>query len=121
MHEMRYQARHALVLCGRFTWKPPNQVPQRRYPELLAPFQHLNVVQCGDALAHQLQDVVAEALDAWLDPPDAGGPQQLDLVAFEIALRLVEQAEIDLSRGELRQQRLEVLEVEDVVGDLDVA
>jgi hypothetical protein len=89
--------------------------------DLLAPFQQLDVLQSADALLHLLQHLRAEALDARLNGQHAGVAQQPHLFLLQVRLRLVEQRDVQLCLRQFRQQRLEVLQVEDVVDDLDVA
>ena len=120
VRQQRHQAGHSRVLVRRLAGESPDEVPERRDAELLAPFQELDVVQSGHALAHQLENRIAEAFDARLDAADTGGVQHPDLIALEIALGLVEQVEIELAPRQLGHQRLEVGEVEDVVHDLHV-
>src|SRR6185437_11068944 len=80
----------------------------------------LNVLQPGDALSHQLQHRVAEALDAGLNLADARRAKQPYLFLLQIRLRFVEQADAQATRRKLREKVLEVPHVQDVVDDPDV-
>ena len=119
--QLRGELRHPVVIVWRFARESEEHVPQRLDAEFLAPLQQLNVLQARDAFLHLLQHVVAEALDAGLDDRDAGVAQQPDLIFLEVRFRLVEQRDLQLPLGQHRQQRSEVLEIENVVDDLDVA
>ena len=121
MADARRQVAHAPVVVRRFARKANQEIPQRRDADLLAPLEELDVLQSGHALLHQLQDRVAEALDAGLDRRHARLAQQADLILLQVRLGLVEERHVEAAPGELRQQRFEVFEIEDVVDDLDVA
>src|SRR5207249_11627881 len=87
--EMRQQgneARHSEVLVRRLSRKAPEHVPTRLEAEFLAPLQQLDVLQRTDSLAHQLEDRIAEALDAGLDAPDAGVAKAPQLTLPEVCL-----------------------------------
>ena len=115
------QLGHARVLFGRLARKPEQQIPVRPDSQLFAPFHELDVLESGDALPHQRQHGVAQALDPRLNRPDSRLAEQANLILLEARLRLVEQIELRLARGEFREDRLEVLQIQDIVDDGDVA
>ena len=71
------------------------------------------------ALAHELQDRGAQALDTGLDHPYPGLGQQLHLIASHLALDLIEQRRAVPPPGEFRQHRAEIAAVQDVIYRLD--
>ena len=62
--------------------------------EFLAPAQQLDVLKAGAALVHELEHLIAEALDAWLDLADAGIAHLLQLRVAQVGLDLVEDLEL---------------------------
>ena len=69
--------------------------------ELRAPAQQLDVLQAGHALVHQLQHLVAEALDARLDVLDPGAAQLAQLLVAQVRLDLVEELQIEWSSASI--------------------
>lgn len=69
----------------------------------------------GDAFAHEAQDVAAEAFDAGLQRQNAGVTQQLDLIALEVGLDLVEQRHAGIALLQHGQQVAKIFVRHDVV------
>ncbi len=116
----RQQAQHGGVVRAGFSGKTVEHVPFRGHAVLLTPFQQLNVAQGRRAFLHQLQDVVVQALNARLDPPDAGVAEQVDLLPAEVGFYLVEKLQGPLPLGQGRQHIAKVFHVEDIVDRFDI-
>src|SRR5262249_50690355 len=82
---------HHGVGARTLSWSSDDHVPIHGDPELLAPLEQLDVVDRPHALAHQLEDLAIEALDAWLDPAHACSREALDGGSLHVGLDLVEQ------------------------------
>src|SRR5262249_5010693 len=52
MRQQRQQTRRPLILLGRFSRKPCENVPRGNDPDFLAPSQQLNILEGGHALLH---------------------------------------------------------------------
>src|SRR6266404_1170968 len=61
------QFQHVPVVIARLSWETVEQIPVRHNVIFLAPLQQLDVLQRGGSLTHQLQHMIAHALDAGLD------------------------------------------------------
>jgi hypothetical protein len=90
-------------------------------PNLARPFEELHVHYGRIAFADQAQQIVVEALDTGLNPAHTGSRQQLDLLAFQIGLCLIEYRIIIVGCCELWQHSLEKRHVENVVDKLNAA
>ena len=91
------------------------EVPIRLPAVLTAPLHQLDVVESGRPFAHQLQDVVAQALDPWLDKANAGVAKLAHLAAGEVRLALPEKLDIQTSLSKHGKHRVEIAHVKDVV------
>src|SRR5438270_109876 len=69
------ESRHQIVLGWWLAREPVDEIPERRDSQLLAPTQEPDVLEAGAPLAHEAQDLVAEALDARLEHPHPPVPE----------------------------------------------
>ena len=63
-------------------------------PVLSAPLEEAHVLEGGDPLSHQSKNRGAEALDSGLDAVDTDAPEKPHLIALEVGLGLVEEAQV---------------------------
>src|SRR5262249_33209261 len=96
-------------------WEAREDVPRALDADFLAPPHQLNVLKAGHALVHQLQHVVAEALDARLNLPHAATVHLHQLLVPQIRFHLVEQLQPQTAGREPGKQGVDVAHVEDVV------
>ena len=123
MTQTRHELDHAVVFLERLVGKAVDEVPNHAHAIFTRPLEQPDVVQRADALIHQLENRRAEALDAGLDDHDAGVEEQLDVLFFEVRLRLVEEEEVASARAGVAQngeQRLEIAQVQDIVDGLEL-
>jgi hypothetical protein len=114
------QSGQARVLLGRLAGEAVDDVPVDLDAVLGAPLEQPHVLQGGDTLAHQLQDWRAEALDARLQEVDAGLAQEPDLLAAEVGLRLVVEAQVVAALPQPGQDVAEVPHVQDGVDQREI-
>ena len=72
-----------------FSGKAQQVIPGNPDSIFSAPFKQLNVLQDISAFVHQLKRMIAEALNARLDPPDTGAGQHLDLFFGKSSSRFI--------------------------------
>src|SRR5215212_1621625 len=72
MDQRRDEAGHAPVLIRLLTGEAEQNIPERVDAKLCAPLQYPDVLECGNALVHQLEDRRAEALQPRLELADPG-------------------------------------------------
>lgn len=95
MEQCRQQLEHRFVVCLGFSRESHQQVVVRRDAKLLEPFQELDVLRAGRALAHQAEHVIRKTLDPRLDPSDAGGREGGGVIARDVRLDLIEEPQIE--------------------------
>ena len=67
------------------------EAPGDENADFARPFQQLDILQRGGSLIDQLQYIVMHALDARLQPPDAGGSDDHQVIALQVRLGLEKQ------------------------------
>src|SRR5262249_53108271 len=93
----------------------PKEVPLDLNAVVAAPLEQAHVLKHGAALAHQLEHVAAQTLDARLDAAHSTQVQRAELLAGQVGLHFVEQLEADLSLVEAVEKTVEILQVQDVI------
>src|SRR5262249_38187189 len=104
------------IVVGNLTGEAVQQVPIDEDAFLHTPLERLEVYQRIAALAHQVERVSAQVLDARLHGEVRIG-QGLDLRLLEIRFYLADEVSLDPLTRDLRQQFLEVVGAENVVDE----
>ena len=88
-------SRLLLVVLERLAGKAGQQVPRDLDPVVVRPLQQADVLEHRRALAHELEDVRAQALDPGLDDTDPGPRERAQLLSLQVRLDLVEDRVVD--------------------------
>ena len=118
--ERWHHLRHPCVLAGGLAGESIHDVPARVDLVLRAPLQETHVLEGRHPLPHQAKNRGAEALDTGLDAVDTGALEEPHLLALQVGLGLVEEAQVVRQLAQLRQDVTEVADVENGVHDVEV-
>src|ERR1700712_1714616 len=115
MDKAERQISHRIVLIDRFAGKTVKQVPVHLDAFFFAPAEQANILQGAYSLFHQFENRRAQAFDAGLYFPDAGGAQRAYMRMLNVGFDFIEQVEVDAGFREIWQHFLQVVRVDDVV------